>query len=177
MLLEFLFRVFMTAICLNPTKVQIVAMAYCSLHNSLRDTNGAQDVYTPEGSYDTEDTTTHDIIDGEWRDTQQMWQPIERQSSNRASDDAKATCICEIRAPLSAAACSALAPVFLKMHSTMYFLLKPLELTHEWNFALISLIDRSSLQTIQDHKQNSICSTLLTQIKNIFKTDAKRMME
>ena len=31
-----------------------------------------------------------DIINGEWRDTQQLWQPIARQGSNRPPDDAKA---------------------------------------------------------------------------------------
>ena len=68
------FRVFMTAFCLDPQ-----AMACCSLHNFLiKDLNGSQDVYIPPGSYDTEDPITHDIINGEWRDTQQLWQPIAR---------------------------------------------------------------------------------------------------
>ena len=48
------FRVFMTGFCLDPQKVQIIAMACCSLHNFLiKDLNGSQDVYIPPGSYDT----------------------------------------------------------------------------------------------------------------------------
>ena len=87
------FRVFMTGICLDPQKVQVIAMACCSLHNFLiQDLNGAQHVYVPPGSYDTEDPTTHGIINGEWRDTQQEWQPIPRQGSNRPPHDAKAIC-------------------------------------------------------------------------------------
>ena len=85
------FRVFMTGICLDPQKVQVIAMACCSLHNFLiQDLNGAQHVYVPPGSYDTKDPTTHGIINGEWRDTQQEWQPIPRQGSNRPTQDAKA---------------------------------------------------------------------------------------
>ena len=85
------FRVFMTGFCLDPQKVQIIAMACCSLHNFLiKDLNGSRGVYIPPGSYDTEDP--HDIINGEWRDTQQLWQPIARQGRNRPLDDAKAIC-------------------------------------------------------------------------------------
>ena len=50
----------------------------------------------------------------------------------------------------------------LKMHSTVYFLLKLLEVTHELNIPILSQIDRNSLQKIPGHKQSSIYSTPLT---------------
>ena len=47
----------------------------------------------------------------------------------------------------------------LKMYSMVYFLSKPLEVTHEYNFPILSQIHRNSLQKIPDH---SIYTTLLT---------------
>ena len=46
-------------------------------------------IYLLEAMILHEDPITHDIINGEWRDTQQLWQPIAR-GSNRPPDDAKA---------------------------------------------------------------------------------------
>ena len=56
----------------------------------MKDLNGASHVYVPPGSYDIEDSITHEIINGEWRDTQQVWQPIPRQGSIRPPQDARA---------------------------------------------------------------------------------------
>ena len=61
------FRVFMTPIALAPEKVEAIVMACCSLHNFLRESSASRLVYMPQRSIDTEDSITHDINLGEWR--------------------------------------------------------------------------------------------------------------
>ena len=42
-------------------------MACCSLHNFLRSRIAASNIYTPQGSLDSEDRETHAEVPGEWR--------------------------------------------------------------------------------------------------------------
>ena len=85
------FRVFMSPIGLSPEKVETVVFTCCSLHNFLRSKQGSKNIYTPPGSLDTENTATHTVLAGHWR---QESQPqgllaIERQGSNHCSKSAK----------------------------------------------------------------------------------------
>ena len=62
------FRLFMTPIALDPGKVEKIVIAACCLHNFLR--QECPD-YASVGSMDTEDSETHRIRNGDWRnDTQ-----------------------------------------------------------------------------------------------------------
>lgn len=85
------FRVFMTPIGLEPDKVENIVLACCSLHNFLRSRLGSRAVYTPQGSLDTEDSETHTVSPGDWRNepNPQGWAPLEQQGSNRHSTAAK----------------------------------------------------------------------------------------
>lgn len=56
----------MTPIGLTPEKVEKIILACRSLHNFLCSTQ-AMSIYTPTGCFDSEDTGTHQITPGEWR--------------------------------------------------------------------------------------------------------------
>ena len=62
------FRVFMSPIGLDPTKVETIVLACCSMHNflSIRSSH----VYSPQGITDTEHPDTHVVTPGEWRQQQ-----------------------------------------------------------------------------------------------------------
>ena len=60
-------RVFMSPIRLMPEKVESIAFACCTLHNFLRSKQTSRNVYTPPGTFDSEDTDTHTMISGNWR--------------------------------------------------------------------------------------------------------------
>ena len=83
------FRVFMTPIGLAPEKVEAIVLACCSLHNFL--ISRSRTVYMPPGSLDTEDSETHTLSSGDWRQepNPQGWTPLERQGSNRYTNTAK----------------------------------------------------------------------------------------
>ena len=57
------FRVFHTAICLQPDNVESVIIAACVLHNILRNRK-----LMPTSVGDSENPQTHEIIEGTWRD-------------------------------------------------------------------------------------------------------------
>ncbi len=61
------FRVFMTPMRLSPEKVETIVLACCTLHNFLRSSSTSRSVYTPLGSFDSEDTDTHSFTPGAWR--------------------------------------------------------------------------------------------------------------
>ena len=83
------FRVLMCPIGLDPTKVETIVLACCSLHNFLSIRSGH--VYLPQGSTDTEDPNTHVVSPGDWRQQQpaQGIAPLARQSGNRPTNAAK----------------------------------------------------------------------------------------
>lgn len=85
------FRVFMTPIALSPDKVETIVLASCVLHNYLRTHQTAHQVYTPPGSIDSEDPTTHEVHLGEWRGSNSSTGLISlhKQGSNTYSSTAK----------------------------------------------------------------------------------------
>ena len=52
------FRCLLSTLCIMPERVRSVALCCCVLHNMLRSPDGA----------DMEDSTTHEVIPGAWRD-------------------------------------------------------------------------------------------------------------
>lgn len=62
------FRVLLKPVALNPSKVETVVLACAYLHNFLR--RSSKNVYTPAGSFDTEDSDGN-IIPGAWRSQMQ----------------------------------------------------------------------------------------------------------
>lgn len=85
------FRVFMAPISLNPEKIETIVMACCSLHNYLCSKNKSKSVYAPPGTLDSEDSETHTITYGDWRNQQQSqsMQPLQRQGGNRNTQSAR----------------------------------------------------------------------------------------
>ena len=86
------FRVFMTPIRLAPEKVENIVLACCSLHNFLSSHHTSRAIYAPQGSFDTEDSDSHAMTPGNWRQEQQPQGLIslERRSGNRHTNAAKA---------------------------------------------------------------------------------------
>ena len=86
------FRVFMTPIRLAPEKVENIVLACCSLHNFLSSHHTSRAIYAPQGSFDTEDSDSHAMTPGNWRQEQQPQGLIslERHSGNRHTNAAKA---------------------------------------------------------------------------------------
>ena len=66
------FRVFLTTILIEPSKVDLLVSASCTLHNFLRDHTLGRDHYVPNGTLDHEDPTTHQIREGTWRNDDQL---------------------------------------------------------------------------------------------------------
>ncbi|KAG5863504.1 hypothetical protein JTB14_017427 [Gonioctena quinquepunctata] len=60
------FRVLRKPMLLEPSKAEKV-LACVFLHNYLRHNVEAEDIYTPPGSFDVEDSYTGTIIPGQWR--------------------------------------------------------------------------------------------------------------
>nr|CAI5837434.1 unnamed protein product [Callosobruchus analis] len=65
--LSAVFRVLRKPILLAPQKAQIITLTCCYLHNFLMKQKSSSQLYTPPGSFDTEDQVTHTIIAGNWR--------------------------------------------------------------------------------------------------------------
>ena len=74
------FRVFHTAICLQPDRVESLIIAACTLHNMLRNV-------AIEG--DVEDPVTHEIEDGSWRCDPPLGQPLRGSVGNNSTNAAK----------------------------------------------------------------------------------------
>ena len=85
------FRVFTSPMRLSPEKVETVVLACCTLHNYLRSKNTSRNLYTPPGSFDTENTDTGTVLPGAWRQgTQgQGLTSLSKQGSNRTANRAK----------------------------------------------------------------------------------------
>ena len=77
------FRVFLTAICLDPDKVEKIVLAACCLHNFLLDTQPI-----PAGLVDQEDDQ-HNVIPGAWRNDKSVFKELEATNSRRYSISAK----------------------------------------------------------------------------------------
>ena len=61
------FRIFLSPICLEPEKVELIVLATCALHNYLRAASTSE--VDTEG--DTDDPETHEVIPGQWREMPQ----------------------------------------------------------------------------------------------------------
>ena len=77
----------MAPIALRPEKVE----ACCSLHNFLQTRIGARCANTPPSILDNEDSETHTVLPGNWRQgtAPQGLLPLVQQGSNHYSDSAK----------------------------------------------------------------------------------------
>ena len=62
------FRIFHTAIHMQPSKVDGIVMACVILHNFLRRNHGTQ--YTPGSMLDREDLEDASVVEGNWRNEQ-----------------------------------------------------------------------------------------------------------
>lgn len=66
-LLATVFRVFRRPISLGPKKVENIVLACILLHNFLRRNAQSAQIYTPHGTFDSEDLDTGVITPGSWR--------------------------------------------------------------------------------------------------------------
>lgn len=62
-----MFRVFRKPILLEPEKAEKIVLAATHLHNFLRKSESSSATYTPSGTFDVENTVTHELIPGQWR--------------------------------------------------------------------------------------------------------------
>lgn len=66
-ILSCVFRVFRKPILLEPEKAEKIVLAATHLHNFLRKSESSSATYTPSGTFDVENTVTHELIPGQWR--------------------------------------------------------------------------------------------------------------
>lgn len=78
----------MTAIPLQPEKVEAIVLTSCLLHNYLR-TLSAQ--YTRPGSLDSEHAITHEVHPGRWRTENKSpyFKDLVKQGSNNSAESSK----------------------------------------------------------------------------------------
>ena len=67
-LLATVFRVFRKPIQLEPAKVESIVLACVHLHNFLRRNTESRQLYTPPGTFDSENSNRGDIMPGSWRE-------------------------------------------------------------------------------------------------------------
>lgn len=60
------FRMFRNTIALQPANAEVAVMACVYLHNFLRRNKQSRALYTPRGTFDSEDSD-HNIVGGSWR--------------------------------------------------------------------------------------------------------------
>lgn len=61
-----IFRIFRTPIALELANAEVVVMGCVYLHNFLRRNSQSRSLYTPHGTFDSENMD-HDIVEGSWR--------------------------------------------------------------------------------------------------------------
>jgi len=61
------FRVFLAPICLSTKSVTALVLAAVTLHNFLRSRSASREVYCSDAAVDRKNTTTGEVISGEWR--------------------------------------------------------------------------------------------------------------
>lgn len=62
------FRILRKPLLLQPTKARSVVLACVHLHNFLRKSDSSKNLYSPQGTFDTENVSNGDIIYGSWRE-------------------------------------------------------------------------------------------------------------
>lgn len=62
------FHILRKPLLLQPTKARSVVLACIHLHNFLRKSDSSKNLYSPQGTFDTEDISNGDIIYGSWRE-------------------------------------------------------------------------------------------------------------
>jgi hypothetical protein len=81
------FRIFHTAINLEPDKVETIVLVCCALHNFLRE--NARSTYSPPQLIDSENIESGTIIEGAWRTEPQHLVPLEITRGRNAPLEAK----------------------------------------------------------------------------------------
>lgn len=69
-ILSSVFRVLRKPMLLEPKKATKVVLACLHLHNFLRRSSTSKNIYTPPGTFDTEDFERGVLIPGQWRENQ-----------------------------------------------------------------------------------------------------------
>jgi len=62
------FHILRKPLLLQPTKARNVILTCVHLHNFLRKSDSLKNLYSPQGTFDTEDILHGDIIYGSWRE-------------------------------------------------------------------------------------------------------------
>jgi hypothetical protein len=81
------FRIFHTTINLKPETVENIVLASCCLHNFLRCT--ARQNYTPPHSLDSENTEDGSITQGDWRNNNIQFVPLQLNHNRHYAEEAK----------------------------------------------------------------------------------------
>lgn len=86
-------RVFRSAIPLEPEKVKHLVLASTALHNYLRKQRNSRFLYTPPEYVDREDVGSGEVVPGQWRCEVPLESMLELRpvSSNNYSNEAKMT--------------------------------------------------------------------------------------
>ena len=81
----------MTAIPLQPEKVEAIVLTCCLLHNYLRTFPSACAQYTPPDSLDSEHAITHEVYPGRWRteNSSPYFKDLVKQGSNNSAESSK----------------------------------------------------------------------------------------
>lgn len=91
-LLANVFRVFRKPMLLGPERTVKIVLASCVLHNFLLGRKSSRNLYAPPGSLDSEDSETHEIHLGSWRNEQSSsgtFTNVAQQGSNFSAAEAR----------------------------------------------------------------------------------------
>lgn len=77
------FRVLHTPMCMKPDRAEAVVTASCVLHYILRDRS------PPRRKPDQEDSVSHEVIPGTWREDPPVGEPVPTLAGNTSTKSAK----------------------------------------------------------------------------------------